>query len=228
MPQGILPAIGWRNPNLTPVNHDREGAKALLEEAGWDFGMTITILLGDIDAGGIRLEDIAVRRESMSPTTTDTTAGGMRPEPFLDWQAVWPETSGYEPDGRAYTVGAPHGVRLAVQQAVKSERLVEFDRPWEERRPSYPCVLRHDGTYHLWYGVGTSEQYPHGALCYAHSEDGFAWHRPELDLYPFGDHRKTNIVYPHRLEGSVFYDANEGDFKLVTMEARWLYGDEEL
>lgn len=30
----------------------------------------------------------------MSPTTTDTTAGGMRPEPFLDWQAVWPGTSG--------------------------------------------------------------------------------------------------------------------------------------
>ena len=51
----------------------------------------------------------------MSPTTTDATsgtwepgsaAGGMRPEPFLDWQAVWPGTSGYEPDGRAYTVGA--------------------------------------------------------------------------------------------------------------------------
>ena len=44
----------------------------------------------------------------------------------------------------------------------------------------------------------------------------------------FGDHRKTNIVYPRRLEGSVFYDSNEGDFKLVTMEARWLYGDKEL
>jgi hypothetical protein len=27
VPQGILPAIGWRNPNLTPVNHDPEGAK---------------------------------------------------------------------------------------------------------------------------------------------------------------------------------------------------------
>ena len=174
----------------------------------------------------------------MSPTSTDTTAGtwepgaaaagGMRPEPFLDWQAVWPGTSGYEPDGRAYLAGAPRGVRLAVQQALKSERLIEFDRPWEERRPSYPCALRHDGTYHLWYGIGTSEQYPHGALCYAHSDDGFAWHRPELDLYPFGDHRKTNIVYPRRLEGSVFYDSNEGDFKLVTMEARWLYGDKEL
>lgn len=56
VPQGILPAIGWRNPNLTPVNYDPDGAKALLAEAGWDFGTTVTILLRDIDAGGIRLE----------------------------------------------------------------------------------------------------------------------------------------------------------------------------
>ena len=56
VPQGILPAIGWRNPNLTPVNYDPDGAIALLEEAGWDFGTTVTILLRDIDAGGIRLD----------------------------------------------------------------------------------------------------------------------------------------------------------------------------
>ena len=103
----------------------------------------------------------------MSPTTTDSAAGGMLPEPFLDWQAVWPGTSGYETDGRAYTVGTPRGVRLAVQQAAKSERLIELDRPWEEGRTSYPSALCHDGAYHLWYGIGTSEQYPHGALCYA-------------------------------------------------------------
>ena len=99
----------------------------------------------------------------MSPKSTDTTAatwepgaaadGSMQPEPFLDWQAVWPGTSGYEPDGRAYLVGAPWGVRLAVQQAAKSERLLELDRPWEEGRPTYPTVLRHGGRYHLWYST---------------------------------------------------------------------------
>ena len=76
--------------------------------------------------------------------------------------------------------------------------------------------------------IGTSEQYPHGALWYAHSDDGFTWHRPELDLFPYGDHRKTNIVYPNRLEGSVFRDPRDGDFKLVTMESRWRYGDQVL
>ena len=173
----------------------------------------------------------------MSATTTDATAGtwepgsaagGMKPEPFLDWQAVWPGTSGYEPDGRAYLVGAARGVRLAVQQAARSEPLIELDRSWEQDRTTYPTALHHDGAYHLWYGTDPSEQYPHGALCYARSDDGFTWHRPELDLYPYGEHRKTNIVYPRRLEGSVFHDPRDGDFKLVTMEARWLYGDREL
>ena len=41
---------------------------------------------------------------------------------------------------------------------------------------SYPCPLPRWGLPPL-DGIGTSEQYPHGALCYAHCDDGFAWHR---------------------------------------------------
>lgn len=166
----------------------------------------------------------------MISTTAHTTAGtwdpgsavgtAAIPEPFLDWQSVWPGTSGYEKDGTAYVIGAPIGVRLSVQLAEKSNAILPMDRPWENR-VMFPTALFHDGRYHLWYGMGPCEEYPEGFVCYAESADGFTWRKPELDLYPFGG-RKTNIVYPYRMEGSVFIDPT-ADFKMFYMESRWLY-----
>ena len=110
----------------------------------------------------------------MISTTAHTTAGtwdpgsavgtAAIPEPFLDWQSVWPGASGYEKDGTAYVIGAPIGVRLSVQLAEKSNAILPMDRPWENR-VMFPTALFHDGRYHLWYGMGPCEAYPEGFVC---------------------------------------------------------------
>ena len=54
-------------------------------------------------------------------------------------------------------------------------------------------------------------------VCYAESTDGIAFVKPELDLHPFKEHAKTNIVlignggYGDRYCNSVLVDANEKD-----------------
>ena len=72
----------------------------------------------------------------MSPTTTDSAAGGMLPEPFLDWQAVWPGTSGYETDGSA-TTGRPTSStraawkgRCSTTPTKATSKLVTMEARW--------------------------------------------------------------------------------------------------
>ena len=51
-------------------------------------------------------------------------------------------------------------------------------------------------SYQLWYqaygGHGTPQ--PQCVTCYAESKDGIHWSKPELDLFPWNDIKKTNII----------------------------------
>ena len=55
-------------------------------------------------------------------------------------------------------------------------------------------------------------------LCYAESEDGYAWSKPNVGLYEFVGSRAKNIVFPERLEGSVFADPACGFRIFASME----------
>lgn len=45
------------------------------------------------------------------------------------------------------------GVRLAVQEAEKSEPALVPDRPWEGNHLTYASTLYKDGRYRMWYGT---------------------------------------------------------------------------
>lgn len=136
------------------------------------------------------------------------------PEPFLDWYAIWPGATAYEPDGRAWVSEAPQGVRLSVQPAERSEPVLLNDQPWEGSRLGYVNVLYEEGRYRMWYGFQVG-------LCYAESDDGFHWRKPALGLYERDGSSANNLVYPKGIEGTVFRDPNGTDterYKLVDME----------
>ena len=120
-------------------------------------------------------------------------------EPFLDWYAIWPGATAYEPDGRAWVSEAPQGVKLAVQPAERSEPILLNDQPWEGSGVGGASVLYDEGCYRLWYG---SE----GGLCYAESDDGFQWRKPALGLHERGGSDANNVVYPTTIAGAVFRD----------------------
>jgi len=97
--------------------------------------------------------------------------------------------------------------------------LLTADQPWEHGNMQLYGSVIHDGSngYHLWYS--TIRKPFHIVLCYAHSDDGFNWTRPALDLFP-EKRRRTNIVLNCDVHGpAVILDHTDPNpdrrFKLV-------------
>ena len=115
--------------------------------------------------------------------------------PFLDWYGLWPSHRKEEADGRVWSQEPPHGVRLGLETAVKSEVFLRAERPWEkEGSLRLVALLQEDGRYRLWYTAEVPEGDGPNALCYADSDDGFEWRRPELGLVDFGGSNRNNII----------------------------------
>lgn len=76
------------------------------------------------------------------------------------------------------------------------------DRPWEEDVHLYGSILHIDGVYKMWYFART-ESYAVHSMCYAESEDGIHWVKPELDVIEYKG-QKTNIVMSSLTMGKRF------------------------
>ncbi|MCZ6633589.1 MAG: hypothetical protein O7G87_09305 [bacterium] len=94
------------------------------------------------------------------------------------------------------------------------EPVLQADRPWEALGiGGYNTVLREgDGRFRLWYAAKMKAGLPQeGAvrLCYAESEDGVFWQKPELGLVSFAGSRANNIVAPldecQSMQGATVY-----------------------
>ena len=75
-------------------------------------------------------------------------------------------------------------------------------RPWEDSSVHlYGSVVRdeEDGLFKMWYLAGNRDLDDYAnrrLLCYAVSQDGLRWQRPELGLHEFMGCWANNIVYP--------------------------------
>lgn len=95
------------------------------------------------------------------------------------------------------------------------------DRPWEARIDNmYANVLRDpaDGLYKCWYNPflywskpGDRESSRETGLCYAVSEDGVTWEKPELGLIDFEGSTANNLVMRECHGAGVLIDENEAD-----------------
>lgn len=99
----------------------------------------------------------------------------------------------------------------------KNPLLRGLDRPWELAL-GWNSVYRNpvSGLYQLWYqafaGDVARDKTRRCTVCYAESQDGIVWTKPNLGLYAFNDIKDTNIVllanggFSNRYGASVVFD----------------------
>lgn len=86
------------------------------------------------------------------------------------------------------------------------------DRPWEADSIQGPSVVYDPklGKYRMWYICFNNSLYYHGSgavtyVAYAESDDGFNWTKPLMDHCPYGEFKKTNIVYYGTHDQGTYY-----------------------
>jgi len=96
------------------------------------------------------------------------------------------------------------GIRVKVNPPLERREVLRGDRPWDRGWIGWLTVLEDGGVYKMWYIAApesTVEEIDSGKafrLCYAVSEDGVNWRKPELGLVEYEGSRRNNIV---RIEG---------------------------
>ena len=118
--------------------------------------------------------------------------------------------------------------------------------PWEGRLELYGTVWRDpDGSFRMWYqgmgGMGIAHmgldlrgtpfeflnfdlQNLHCSICFATSEDGIHWKRPNMGLVEFGGTTDNNVLIPDAAFANVIEDTRDPDpdrlYKSLFFEAR--------
>ncbi|MEW6357755.1 MAG: hypothetical protein AB1696_15590 [Planctomycetota bacterium] len=102
--------------------------------------------------------------------------------------------------------------RLDLHHPVRQEIVFKSDKPWEGNASGYQSVFKDGGLYRMYY---RGLHYTHGGkpaealadhpqnLCYAESDDGIHWRRPELGLFEFNGSKANNIIVAPELSGAV-------------------------
>ena len=85
-----------------------------------------------------------------------------------------------------------------------------------------------DGVFKMWYLAGGASPDTQGhiySLCYAVSEDGFAWKRPELDIMPW-EGNPSNRLMERAMGASVLLDEGDPDqsrrYKMMCHRGNWI------
>ena len=114
---------------------------------------------------------------------------GTSPQLFVDLERV--DTA--HASGRLKRM---RGVRRRFHQAVHHPHpVLKPEAPWEQRGFTTSVVYDGDARcFKMWYLTGLEDG--RHVTCYAESDDGFAWRRPELGLHEHAGDKANNIVIP--------------------------------
>jgi len=136
----------------------------------------------------LRLEELDSRAPAKPSDKATPLAIGDRRELFIDRHLI-DRMSG--------------GARQVLHHPESREISLTTDAPWEGNACGYPSVFQDGDKYRLYYH---GAHYRHGGkpaetrpthpvvLCYAESDDGIHWRRPELGLHDFEKSNKNNII----------------------------------
>lgn len=96
------------------------------------------------------------------------------------------------------------GAQLRLHNPVPREMVLMPDKPWENRI-GYITVFVDDGKYRMYYKSAQMDAFPEEEkiqmgtddciVCYAESNDGIYWEKPDLGLLEFDGNKKNNIVW---------------------------------
>ena len=98
-----------------------------------------------------------------------------------------------------------------LMQPVKKETCFQFDQGMELEQVSYPCIVKDESGYKMYYLPW--EMYKDGSvnsyLAVIESQDGIHWTRPDLNIFDHPELRENNVVIDHLMDGVfVFKDTN--------------------
>lgn len=136
------------------------------------------------------------------------------PHLFVDWRYVMPGRVGWEYQGKSVGLFGENqahpssveaidpvptqmasGIRLEAQRPEFIGPVIRNERPWEFLM-GYNAMHYLDGKFRLWYEtVPTGGQGTANLLCYAESDDGLNWRKPELGLIEYNGNKRNNIVF---------------------------------
>ena len=101
-----------------------------------------------------------------------------------------------------YLIERMEGARQVLHHPTSREVSLVRDKPWEGNVSGYTTVFQDGAIYRMYYR-GTHTIYTPGnvtsphreVVCYAESQDGIHWTRPELGLVEFDGSKKNNIIW---------------------------------
>ena len=91
---------------------------------------------------------------------------------------------------------------LRLHRPIPREVAIVHDAPWEGNNCAYHTVIQDENVYRMYYR-GTNfdmtndkiRETHQAVVCYAESDDGIHWNKPNLGLFEFGDSKQNNIVW---------------------------------
>ncbi len=114
-----------------------------------------------------------------------------------------------------YLIENKRDVHFDLHHPQAAESALEFDRPWEGPFCGYVTVFKDDQKYRMYYrglpeaGGDCSDL---EVTCYAESENGIDWTKPDLGLFEHSGNKANNIVLQGETPGShnfsPFFDRN--------------------
>ena len=91
------------------------------------------------------------------------------------------------------------GAELRLHNPTPQEVVIEFDKPWEGSTSAYITVFQDGDIFRMYYRGSnydpTKRVAEHQLVCYAESDDGIHWRKPELNLCEFEGSKKNNIIW---------------------------------
>jgi hypothetical protein len=104
---------------------------------------------------------------------------------------------------------------LRLQHPQPREPVLVHDAPWEGSGSGYHSLFQDGGIYRMYYKAWQLDVSPRGVrtdehplyCCYAESDDGIRWRKPELGLFEFRGSKANNIVMASGPQGALEVDA---------------------
>ena len=110
-----------------------------------------------------------------------------------------------------YLIDSMKNVELKLHEPVRRDIAIKWDKPWEGCGSGYTTVFRDDDKYRMYYhgwqipGNGSNCPYHPLVICYAQSNDGIHWHRPNLGIREFNGSKDNNIILDN-IQGNECHD----------------------
>jgi hypothetical protein len=99
-----------------------------------------------------------------------------------------------------HLVDTLRGATQKLHAPIRADVALRFDRPWEGPASSSVHVFSDGDVYRMYYrGCRDQARWSQRVQCYAESEDGIHWVRPELGLHEFEGSKRNNILFGREL-----------------------------